>query len=171
MEGNMGKSAFELMLQRVHEVVRAARLFEEFETAERFTLRVENEPYMPLIIESWPALDSLQGERRRVLVAHYYRAKGREYPDPELEMTERGFPVRLRQTVFGVMETPVLWRDQKTQQILVNVSGKRSMAELLRIWATNIKDQGFINAASQIVTDRGSPSQSLPSPPGHPPIL
>ena len=167
----MGKSAYEQILRRVHEVVRAARLFEEFETAERFTLRVENDTYMPLIIESWPAGDPLQGEQRRVLVAHYYIAKGQEFPDPELEMTERGFPVRLRQTVFGIMETPVLWRDQRTQQVMVNMRNKRSIAELLRIWAANIKDQGFINAASQIVTDQGSPLQSLPSPLGHPPIL
>jgi hypothetical protein len=150
----MGKSASEMMLQRVHEVVRAAKLFEEFERAEDFTLRVENEPYMSLTIKSWPTPDPLQGEQRRVLVAHYYTAKGREYPDPELEMTERGFPVRLRQTVFGVMETPVLWRDPGTQQVLVNVKGKRDMAELLRIWAKNIKEQGFIDAASLIVTDQ-----------------
>ena len=51
----MGKSAGELLLQRVHAVIRAAGLFEEFESAERFSLRVENEPYIPLVIESWPA--------------------------------------------------------------------------------------------------------------------
>lgn len=147
----MGKSASELLLLRVHEVVRAARLWKEFDTAARFTLTVENKPYMPLIIESWPTPDSLQGERRRILVAHYYMAGERRYPDPELEMTEYGFPVRLRQTVFGILETPVLWRDPQTQAVLVNVRGKRAMAELLRIWAKNIYHQGFIEAASRII--------------------
>jgi hypothetical protein len=146
----MGKKSYELMRERVHEVVRAAKLFEEFERAPNFTLRVENEGYMPLVIKSWPTPDPLQGEQRRILVAHYFVEREREFPDPELEMTERGFPVRLRQTVFGVMETPVLWRDSKTQQVL----GKRDMAELLRIWAKNIKEQGFIDAASRIVTDQ-----------------
>jgi hypothetical protein len=159
----MGKSAGELILRRVHDVVRAARLFEEFRAAERFTLCVENEPYMPLVIESWSATDSLLGEQRRVLVAHYYTAKGREYPDPELEMTESGFPVRLRQTVFGIMETPVLWRDPHTQQVLVNTRGKRDIAELLRVWAKNIKGQGFIDAAAKIVAAPGT--LTLPSPP------
>ncbi len=150
----MGKKSYELMLQSVHQVVRAARLFEEFERAEDFTLHVENEGYMPLVIKSWPSPDPLQGEQRRILVAHYFVEREREFPDPELEMTDCGFPVRLRQTAFGVMETPVLWRDPATQQVLVNVRGKREMAELLRIWAKNIKAQGFIEAASRIVTDQ-----------------
>lgn len=157
----MGKSAGELLLKRVHDVVRAARLFEEFETAEYFVLRVENASYMPFVIESWNALDPLQYERRRVLVAHYYTAQGREYPDPELEMIDNGFPVRLRQTVFGIMETPVLWRDAKTQQVMVNLKGKKDMAQLLRIWAKNIHDQGFVDAASRIVTVAGSSTLAL----------
>jgi hypothetical protein len=157
----MGKSAGELLLRRVHDVVRAARLFEAFETEERFTLRVENEPYMPLVIESWPTPDSLQGERRRVLVAHYYGGNGREYPDPELEMTEYGFPIHLRQTVFGIMETPVLWRDPQTQQVLVNMRAKRDIAELLRVWAKNIKYQDFADAASRIITAANSTSLVL----------
>nr|WP_126632001.1 hypothetical protein [Dictyobacter alpinus] len=116
---------------------------------------------MPLIIESWPTLDPLQGEQRHVLVAHYYTVKERQFPDPELEMTEYGFPVRLRQTVFGIMETPVLWRDARTQEVLVNVRGKRDMAELLRIWAKNIKYQGFAEAASRIVTVAPPPILAL----------
>ncbi|GHP00641.1 hypothetical protein KSF_106880 [Reticulibacter mediterranei] len=148
----MSKSAGELLLQRVHQVVRAAKLWEEFETTtEQFTLTVENEPYMSLIIESWPIADSLQGERRHVLVAHYYTVKEQRYPDPELVMTEYGFPVRLRQTVFGILETPLLWRDPQTQDVLVNIRGKRDVAELLRIWAKNIGYQGFAQAASRII--------------------
>jgi hypothetical protein len=160
----MGKKAYELLLQRVHEVVRAANLFEEFEASERFTLCIDNEPYMPLTIESWPTPDSLQGERRHILVAHYYTVKGQQFPDPELEMTEYGFPVRLRQTMFGIMETPVLWRDPDTREVRVNLSGKRDMAQLLRVWATNIKRQGFARAASRIVTT-ATPSIPPLSPP------
>ena len=148
----MGNSAGELLLRRVHTVVRAARVWEEFETAERFTLSVENESYMPLVIESWSTPDALKGERRRVLVAHYYTSEERQYPDPELEMTDDGFPVRLRQTVFGVMETLVLWRDPQTQEVLVNRRAKNDMADLLRIWAKNINYQGFADAASRIIT-------------------
>jgi len=148
----MSKSAGELLLQRVHAVIRAARLFEEFESAERFSLRVENEPYMPLVIESWPASDALQGEKRRVLVAHYIQSGEHQLPDPELEMTDGGFPVRLRQTVCEVLETPVLWRDATTGQIMLNGRGKRDIAELLRVWSRNIRAQGFIEAASRIVS-------------------
>jgi hypothetical protein len=167
----MGKSAGELLLRSVHDVVQAARLWKEFETAERFTLSVENDPYMPLIIESWPTLDSLQGERRHVLVAHYYTVKEQKFPDPELEMTEYGFPVRLRQTVFGIMETPVLWRDARTQEVLVNRRGKSDMAELLRIWAKNIRHQRFAQAASRIVSATRPPIVALPPVDEYPPQL
>ena len=148
----MSKSAYELLLQRAHQVMQAAGMFGEFTTSERFSLRVENEPYMALIIESHPTPDALVGEKRRVLVAHYAVSGGRELPDPELEMTDTGFPIRLRQTAFGVMETPVLWRDATTGHVLVNMRAKRDMAELLRAWAKNIKAQGFIEAASRIVS-------------------
>lgn len=147
----MQKSAFELILQRVREVVRAANLLQEFESEEHFSLRVENEPWMPLVIESWPAPDSLQGERRRIQVGHYFIEGERTFADPELEMTDLGFPVRLKQWGFGQMEFPILWRDAQSQQVLVNVKVKRDSAELLRIWANNIKEQGFIEAAARIV--------------------
>jgi hypothetical protein len=151
------KSAYELILQRVHQVVQAAGLFGEFENEQRFSLRVENEPWMDLVIESWPTPDPLQGEKRRVLVAHYARAGERELPDPELEMTDSGFPIRLRQTVFGIMETPILWRHVVTGQVLLNAGAKREIADLLRTWAKNIKEQGFAEAAARIVSSgRGS---------------
>lgn len=152
----MGNSAGEVLLRRVYDVVRAARLVEEFETAERFTLRIENEPYLPLVIESWPTPDPLQGERRRVLVAHYFRQNERDFPDPEVELTEFGFPVRSRQTVFGIMETLVLFRNPHTQQVMVNMQGKRDLADLLRVWAKNIRYQRFVVAASRIVTSQGT---------------
>lgn len=161
----MGKSANALMLQRAHQVVQAAGLFRDFETAPRFSLRVENEPWMPLVIESWPAPDALQGEKRRVLVAHYALSGESQLPDPELEMTDVGFPIRLRQTAFGVMETPILWRDPDTLQVMINVRGKRDIAELLRIWAKNIRAQGFIEAAARIVsTGNGGIAAILPRP-------
>ncbi len=163
----MSISAFALLQQRTYQVVQAAGLFHEFETAERFSLRVDNEPYMPLVVESWHTPDTLQGEKRRLLVAHYALSGERELPDPELEMTDMGFPIRLRQTVFGVMETPVMWRDPNTQQVMVNIRAKRDMAQLLRVWAKNIKEQGVIQAAARIVAaDGAAREQSVASPKG-----
>lgn len=158
----MGKSACEQLLQRVHQVMRAANLWEEFAGEPRFSLRVQNEPWMDLVVESWPTPDALQGEQRRVLVAHYARSGERELPDPELEMTDGGFPIRLRQTVFGVMETRILWRDAGTGQVMLNVGAKRDVADLLRVWARNIKEQGFVEAASRIVL--ASPHPGAPAP-------
>lgn len=147
----MKKSAYELILQRTHEVVRAASLFLEFECVAHFSLRIENEPWMPLVVESWPASDPLLGERRRVLVAHYFTEGNRTFADPELEMTDGGFPVRLKQWGLGQMEYRILWRDERSHQVLINTAAKRDIAELLGIWAKNIKEQGFITAASRIV--------------------
>jgi len=147
----MRQSAYELILQRVREVASAADLLHEFETAQHFSLRVENEPWMPLVIESWPTSDSLQGEHRRIQVGHYFIQEERTFADPELEMTEVGFPVRLKQWGFGQMEFPILWRDEESQRVLVNVTRKRDIAELLRIWAKNLKEQGFVEAAARVV--------------------
>ena len=161
------KSAYALLLQRVRQVVRAAGISGEFEAAQHFSLRVENEPWMALNIESWPTPDALQGEKRRVLVAHYFRSGSSWLPDPELEMTDAGYPIRLRQTVFGVMETRVLWRDTTSGQVMLNAGAKRDMAELLRIWAKNIREQGFAEAAARIVSSGRAGADALeirPSP-------
>ena len=136
-------------------MVKAAGLFEEFEHSERFLLCILNEPYMPLVVASWPTPDALKGEQRRVLIAHYYRRANRTYPDPALEMTDMGFPIRLLQAVFGIMESRVLWRNPETQQVMINIAAKRGMAELLGIWAKNIKQQGFIEAAKRIAANGG----------------
>jgi len=152
----MRQSAYELILQRVREVVSAADLLHEFETAQHFSLRVENEPWMPLVIESWPTSDSLQGEHRRIQVGHYFIQEERTFADPELEMTEVGFPVRLKQWGFGQMEFPILWRDEESQRVLVNVTRKRDIAELLRIWAKDLKEQGFVEAAARVVAARNA---------------
>lgn len=147
----MRQSAYEMILQRVREVVNAAHLLHEFETSQHFSLCVENEPWMPLVIESWPTSNSLQGERRRIQVGHYFIQEERTYADPELEMTEVGFPVRLKQWGLGQMEFPILWRDEESQRVLVNVTRKRDIAELLHIWAKNLKEQGFVEAAARVV--------------------
>lgn len=153
----MGLSAFELMLRRTHELVQAAGVFTEFETADRFALRLEREPYMPLVIASWPTPDPLQGERRRILLAHYVIEDGHAVPDPALEMTDCGFPIRLLQRVFGMMESRILWRDLVTHEVMVNPAAKRSLAGFLRSWAREIKRQDYLAAA------RGMGGSGVPS--------
>lgn len=147
----MAISAYDLMFRSVRQVVQAARLTSVFEGGERFSLRVEREPWMPLVIQSWSAPDPLRGERRRVLVAHYRLEGGQASPDPELEMTDAGFPVRFRQAAFGVREYRVLWRDERTRQVMFDAGAKREIAALVRVWAKNIEQQGFVEVASQAV--------------------
>src|SRR5689334_7556656 len=101
---------------------------------------------MALVIESWPAADPLLQERRRVLVGHYFTEQGRSFADPELEMTDAGFPVRLKQWGLGQVEYRILWRDAQTREVMLTQRVKRDSAELLRVWAKNVKRQGFIAA-------------------------
>src|SRR6266849_1168455 len=60
------------LLAVINELVTAAGVHEQFQTGREFHLRLEHEPYEPLVIESWPADISYGGEKRHISVAHYY---------------------------------------------------------------------------------------------------
>lgn len=61
-------------LKIIRKIVKATGKLEEFENEEHFHIRIPNEPYMDLVIESWDS--PLKGEGRRISVVHYYEQNG-----------------------------------------------------------------------------------------------
>lgn len=150
------------ILKIVHELVDAAGVRDAFETSEHFHLAIEHEPYERLVIESWPTPDAIAGERRRISLAHYFEQDGDLIADPDLEMTDAGYPVALQQVptfafVYGLSHlgsgggyTRVMWRDDLTREVVVDVRAKLSTDRFSRMWARNLRQQGFLRAAREI---------------------
>lgn len=133
------------MLTVAKAVVEAAGKTAEFEADTHFHLRVENAPFMALVIESWPTPEGQrlsEQDTRRVSVAHYYVSYGDKVADPEVELTCYGYPVELDQQ--GHRTTVAFVRDDKS---MVRPAAKREVESFLRMWARNVKAQGFVKAA------------------------
>jgi len=127
------------MKQVVLELLAKHGLTQAFEQAGggEFHLRLENEPYMPLVIEK------IAGDQ--VSVAHYFTQNGDAMRDPELTFLLPDWsPTSITQDPVGhyacVGNLP---------------QGSRQRARLLadltsfaRTWARNIQAQGFADAAS-----------------------
>jgi len=147
----MRKTAHELMLIRVHEIVDAAGMRHEFDTEPRFHLRLEQGGYHPLEVESWPSPDPLvAGEQRRIRIGHYLTQNGEKKADLELEMNDRGSSLTLKQ--WTGYPYRIIYRDPVTQQVKINLQLRHDVADLLLMWARNIRAQGWIQVASRLVS-------------------
>jgi uncharacterized protein DUF6908 len=133
------------LLKVVHDLATAAGVHDQFQTAQEFHLRLEHEPYEPLVIESWPASTSYVGEKRHISVAHYYYQEGDAIADPDILMTDTGYPIEMQRPL---LYTQVLWHDPQ-RGTLVNTRAKRDIEEFMRMWARNIKDQGWLGVAKE----------------------
>lgn len=109
-------------------LVEAAGLTNEFDaarvTGESFHLRVDNEPFMRLVVEIVAPSE--------VSVAHYYQQNGDAMRDPEIVFGTNWLPVEITQDPIGS------YRRAKEGYYLTGVQ------DLARIWAANIRHQGFI---------------------------
>lgn len=133
------------MLTVIRDIVAAAGQTEAFATDAHFHLRIENAPYQRLVIESWPTPDPLLGETRRISVAHYYEQHGDLMADPEMELTDNGYPISIKMDGAGVYRC-CYWRNE-TGQVMERYRERQDQLAFLRMWARNIRAQGFIRAA------------------------
>lgn len=145
------------MARVIREIVRAAGVEQEYDTAREFSLVVKNGSWMDLHIESFPAgpigsgamYDNLDvGGKRHVSVAHYFRQGDESIPDPELEMNELGYPFVLDQQKRWV--THIIARDVDTGRVMLNPRAKQSVMQFTNMWARNLRAQGFVQAAKEM---------------------
>lgn len=131
-----------LLLHVIYELVDAAGMRNAFEKDLNFHLRLEHEPYEPLVIEAWNAVPSYMGEKRHISIAHYYYENGDAIADPDIMMTDKGVPIDIQQ-VLGY--TRIL--DYKEGVTQMNEGARRSVEQLMNTWARNIRAQGWIEVA------------------------
>ena len=107
-------------------------------------IRIENEPWMRLVIE-W--IGTGPYETDLVSVAHYYTQNGDAMRDPEIVfiVSKLGFwtPMTFQQDNLGLYQEAVTIRNGSffTKTALI-----RDLQEFARMWDSNIKSQGFLEA-------------------------
>ncbi len=138
----------------VRAILQQHSLADTFDTANDFHLRIENEPYMPLVIER---------HSNEISVAHYFTQNGDAMRDPELTFQLPDW------TPTSITQDPVA----RYSCVADLPEGSRQRARLLadltsfaRTWARNLNAQGFadedVKASSlthQAVLDRKSQKQ------------
>lgn len=119
---------------------RGAEFAQALQQGEEFHLKVENTPYMPLVVEVVSS--------GRVSVLHYYKQMGDTMYDPEV--------------VFEV--TPTKWRPVEYTQhglgIYRNYEQSRAPRDLLsfcRMWSENLSGQGFLDPTRVTVSSLSHP--------------
>ncbi len=130
-------------LKIIREIVNAAGVGDGFDNEPHFHLEVANPPYMDLVIESWPS--PIEGEGRRISVAHYYEQNGDPVPDPEVEMRDDGWPIELSQ---AYMHTRVTFVDEDGT-VKFYPRAKKEVMGFLDVWARNIREQDYAEAAKK----------------------
>ena len=117
----------------IREILKKAGLESVFDKSGEFHLKVENKPYMELVIER---------HGRRVSVAHYFQQNGDAMRDPEMEFVlPRWVPAWIQQDPLGRYEEAIsCGEDGKMlfrQKLIAELTAFAAM------WARNIKAQGF----------------------------
>jgi hypothetical protein len=140
------KGATMKFLDVIQEIVEAAGQTARLtQRGERFRLRVENSPFMPLTIEAWDS--PIANEGQRISVAHYFEQEGDLVPDPEVEIRDDGWPIELSQRDFYTQVT--LYQPDGT--MLFAPQSKRDVLSFLNgTWAPNLRVQRFSEAARKL---------------------
>lgn len=132
------------------ELVMAAGRVDEWESSKRvdghhFHLRIENEGFMPLVVEAWNT-----GDGHTISMAHYWTCNGDAMRDPEVVMMGEGRILSFQQDPAIYHETSV--REETTGGVAwkVNMRLYASVLSFTKMWARNIKAQGFIEAAKKV---------------------
>lgn len=124
-----------LMQQAVLDILRRHGLDKAFNTATEFHLKVENPPFLPLVIER-------QGNI--ISVAHYSEQAGDAIRDPECVFSWPAFePLSITQDPVGRYEevAPII-----NGQAVPNPRLLRELRLFANLWARNLMAQGFGNA-------------------------
>ena len=134
-------------IDTILEIITAAgQLDRLIQRGPHFSLKIDNPPFMPLVIEAWDSL--IMGENRRISVAHYLEQAGDLIPDPEVEIRDDGWPIELSQRASY---TQVTTYSGDGLTLSFAPQAKRSVLHFLdNTWAPNLRAQRFIEAAHKL---------------------
>ncbi len=122
------------MKAAIEKIVSTQGKIDEFTQGEDFCLRIENPPFLPLVIERHGASAS---------VTHNLEQNGDLIPDPDMEFTITNsgewFPVATQFTTGHYRHAIYFENDRK----LVNKNELWSQIQFANMWAKNLIEQGF----------------------------
>lgn len=142
-------------MRRIEKIVEAAGELEEFNTSPEYHLRLEHEPWMPLVIE---AFNSDGIGKRNISVAHYFEQNGDLVADPDVLVDEYGYPIYLQQVPIrnsGFTQVRVI-RDGKE---MVNLRAKADVLSFLNMWNNNLSHQGWEKTAKEYAKNKKNGGQ------------
>jgi len=119
----------------IEKILKRYGLLESFNASTDFHLRIENEPWMPLVIER-------HGDE--ISIAHYGELNGDPIRDPELTFRLPDWtPTSITQDPMGRYSEvfPVI-----DGQAMVRPALLRELRSFSTLWARNLKAQGFADA-------------------------
>lgn len=125
----MNKTNFQKIIEKILE--KHGKLEEFKENQDGFHLRIENKPYMPLVIER-------HGEM--ICVTHYLEQNGDLIADPDVELHYPSwFPTGITQMGFGYRAKHFMRNGKQ----MVDLSFHNQVSRFLDIWAKNLEHQGW----------------------------
>jgi len=127
---------------------------DDFLHSDFFHLRIDNPPYMTLVIERIGSM--------RVSVAHYIIQNGDMCQDPEMTwcmssgdaaLTQKWTPATFTQTLMGIYQDAFPVIEGRTH---INTRLTRELRQFAMLWARNLLTQGFHDPRCT-VTSRSHP--------------
>ena len=117
-------------------------------------IKLEVESFMPLSIEF---IGFGPRDLPLVSVMHYYVQEGDVCRDPDMEFEIDGqgewHPISYRQDSLGMMQEAV-FVDSNTGKVMARPKLVRDLKRFSRTWSKNLKEQGFLDAAREMVNQR-----------------
>ena len=115
----------------IEAILKRHGLLEAFNTSQDFHLKIENSPWMPLVIER-------HGDE--ISVAHYGELNGDLIRDPECTFRLDWTPTSITQDPVGRYAEvfPIIDGQQMVRPKLL-----RELKSFASLWARNLKEQGF----------------------------
>ena len=117
------------------------------------SISITNEPYMRLVIEHIG--DGPHG-LPAISVAHYYELNGDLCQDPEMCFEVESTPdgLVMNPYMFKMANPPVY---QEVSNDAQGVALARELRDFAAMWDKNLRDQGFLEAASRLRSDATFP--------------
>lgn len=140
----------------IEKLLKCHNLLEAFKTNQEFHLKIENPPYMPLVIER-------QGDE--ISVAHYSEINGDAIRDPEVTFRMDWTPTAITQDPVG--RYAAVFYEQAGQK-MYRPKLLKELKSFAAMWARNLKAQGFAERGQvtslthqALLTDKAAPDAHL----------
>lgn len=128
------KTQSSTMKKTILKILEKRNQLETFLNSAEFYLKIENEGYMPLVIER---------HGKHITVTHYYNQNGDQIPDPDLEMLIGAdgdwYPVGLQLCTGHYSRA----RWEENGKEFINLRINQEIKSFSTMWARNLAAQGW----------------------------